>query len=512
MKWLKQKWLRLSIQERLLVVGVIGYLCLLAAYFSYSSSGWIRYTIFLLGIALAPLTPELVRHSEEHSNRKRNHVVLMVVLILLLAAGTTMVQHKDDLSNESERTHLKETVESINRRTQSLQLTKIRNDEVEDNKLHANNVRPNPLDIADGLSGAGAGFQKKADILECSVALTESRLMVHEPSLAERILRFPEDLDQRLAAYGHLKSTAVVCTNDASKELFDETLASLKEEAAYRQLTRTFKEKIVSRYMEIVSNRPDFSVARQKLRMIEDMLIPELLHHPLAGLYNHLGVLALGEEDKERAMGYFYSGLAMDRNHIPLYESVAYNEWAINHDSLTAMRYSSNGIELCETLPEVVAAEHEETLSNYAVIIRQHPDIKGEIDQRQSFVGRNFNSAKMSMQEYEKLLRPRLANLYAYTCALELQDQQAARRYAQLAYTSDTNDPDYQSTLGFVLMRFATNGDDLDQAESLFKTAEDNKSADIMTRDLVQLFRTELSDRRQFLSGDEVSTISITRH
>src|SRR5260370_28747546 len=113
--------------------------------------------------------------------------------------------------------------------------------------------------------------------------------------------------------------------------------------------------------------------------------------------------------------------------------------------------------------------------------------LKPGIEIRRGNLESRFKDASSSLEDYVMRLRPKLELLFAYTSALELQNEQAARECSSRLYSSRKNDPEYQDTLGFVLMRFAANTKELDEAENLFRAAEDNKDTEEMTKKLVQL-------------------------
>lgn len=94
-------------------------------------------------------------------------------------------------------------------------------------------------------------------------------------------------------------------------------------------------------------------------------------------------------------------------------------------------------------------------------------------------------------------MKARFELLYAYTSALELEDEKTAREYATRLYLSKKDDPEYLDTLGFVLMRFSVDGQELDEAERLFIAAKGKKDAEEMTKQLAQLHLIELEDIRK---------------
>ena len=55
----------------------------------------------------------------------------------------------------------------------------------------------------------------------------------------------------------------------------------------------------------------------RRRKALEKDLTPKLSEFPVAGLYNHLGNLAMAQGEADRALGYFYTGISSDSEHIP---------------------------------------------------------------------------------------------------------------------------------------------------------------------------------------------------
>jgi hypothetical protein len=479
-------WRGLNQNERRLLFGVVVYLGLAAVFFRWPSSV-LKYVVLVLGVFFAACVPEFARKERDG---------FKACLILLLAAGAAGVEIHKDHEDQREREELTKKLDYQTRLAEAAHLNKYRESEVRRDELSVDRTETSPRDTAYALTNSGNGFLAKAERWSLRVSLLESRLLTNNPVWASRLLAFPGDANQKIAAYeGLLKAEAI--TNVEAMRLITEVQKVLKEEADYRKLGNFFNTTMQPQYIELAEQRKnlDFPVVRQRLGQFEVTMAEQLANFPVAGLYNHLGVLAMGEGATNRELAYLYTGIARDPEHIPLYESVAYAAWTIERATWRALTYSTAGIDLCEKLPGQIEAEFKEASANYAWLLKFSPELKDDLTKRQEDLSSHFAVTKLAVNTYAKMLRDRLELTFAYTSALELQTGNAerARQYAKRLYDSDTEDPEYEDTWGFVLMRFARDRRDLAEAGRLFIEAKGHSKAEDMTGQLAPLHLAELA-------------------
>jgi len=158
----------------------------------------------------------------------------------------------------------------------------------------------------------------------------------------------------------------------------------LRREVAYRALADQFKTQFAPSYAALIKDaetqKLDLEIVRARLGEIEEALAARLSAYPLAGLFNHVGNLAMTRGDSERALGRFYTGIAIDPEHVPLYESIAYASWAINQEAPTAIRYAAAGLERSRRFLAGVKAEYEETIANYSSLTARYPALAPRLD------------------------------------------------------------------------------------------------------------------------------------
>jgi len=283
----------------------------------------------------------------------------------------------------------------------------------------------------------------------------------------------------------------------------NDLLHSLRYEAAYREIAHYFRVFVVPSYAVLIREaevqKPDLEIVRSRLGQIENTLNAQLSAYPLAGLFNHVGNLAMTRGAPNLALGRFYSGLALDPEHVPLYESIAYASWAINQEALTALKYAATGLELSLGFADRLEAEYQETTKNYAALQGQHPTLVPRLEARSHLVKQRFSFVEGKSRSFMASMRDRLELLFSYCSALELINEDRARVYARRLFESDRDDGEYQDALGLVLLRFAKDKTEIDEAEGLFKAAYDNRKSEELTRQLAALHLGELDRKRRTL-------------
>jgi len=332
-------------------------------------------------------------------------------------------------------------------------------------------------------------------------ALLESRLLTNVPSQASKVLAFPEEARQKLAAYEGLHNEPAF-TNAATIRLVHNVQEVLAEEANYLGLAEHFRVKIAPLYEALNQQSKDMDeeAVAQRLGEIEATLAQQLTNFPVAGLYNHLGNLAMAQNATNRALQHFYTGISRDPHHLPLYESIAFASWSLHHATWPALTYSAQGIDLLEKLSLLIDSEFKEASENYATLARFSPDLNVLLTKRTNQLEASFNSVRLTVTNQASALRDKLELMFAYNSALELQNEAIARDYAKRLYDSDPEDPEYEDTWGFVLLRFWHDERELDEAEKLFKKARSKAKAAGMTGQLARAHEDELQKVRRRMS------------
>jgi len=481
-------WASLSKWERRLVKGTVVYLALVAGYVWWRDSPFIKYPALALGLALVGIVPELTREKRK---------TLLIMLLGSLAIGTVGVQYKDDQTSEREREELLESVNNKN-------LTAAWNFAItaREKKFKSNDTAPDPLDVSNRLASSGGGFAMKADRLAIRVALEESRLLIATEGDAPIILGWPDTPAEKLAAYHKYKDKleSISAGADPRRPLCEAVVAVLEQEAGYRALSADFAQWGEGAYAAVnahMQNAPTPEIVAQ-LKPLELTIQEKLAQYPLAGFYNHLGVLAMGLGDRNLAMGCFYTGLTKDPEHIPLYESIAYGEWKVNQDSASAIKYAQQGLEICTSLPVEIEKEYQETLKNYTALAKDQPTLTAPLEAKRKTLEILHANIQAFDKDYVGKFESRLKLTYSYCSALEQEHHDTALAYAKELYDSDPADPEYEDNYGYVLMRFYKNTDDLDAAEKLFNTVVQMKNQpESMTTKLVQVHLADLALTRQ---------------
>jgi len=486
LKSVRTEWGKLSRNEKLLLLGVVVYVVLVGIYFRHPSA-ILKYGTLLLGLFFVASVPEVAAE---------NSLRLKVWLILLLAVGAAAMEYQKDQDDERDRLELMGKLDSQKRAIEVLRLVKYHESEHRRVERSIDRSTVSPRDEAKSLVKSGPGFLTKAERLSLRASLLESRLLTNAPSLAPQVLAFPEDAAQRLSEYDALKPVPTFTNAEAMRQIGDVEKV-LSEEATYRRLAEYFAREIAPRYQALneQSDSLDVATASQRLGEIEELLVKQLTNFPLAGLYNHLGNLAMGQGAVNRALGYFYTGIAQDPEHLPLYDSLSYAEWTFDHAAWPAIGYARQGIELSDKLPRQIEAEFNEASANYAWLLKSSPDLKNVLTARQETLQSSFNTAHAAVTNYAGVLRDHFEQAFAYNSALELQNEDLARQYAKRLNDTYPTDADYQDTWGFVLMRFARDSGEMEKAGKLLRGAEGN--GEEMTQKLVQLHLKELSELQQ---------------
>lgn len=471
---------KLTGKEKALIAGSVLYVLLVAVYLLAWPATALKYISAGIGFALLALIPELVRGQ---------HKRLLILLVAGVAVGNTAMQAKDDADKD--------------RAIAELKLEKWRDLDVKEaeRKIRVQErVYEDPIDTIRALQHSPLGFESKANRLSMRAKLEESRLLAAQPQLAERVLRFPGDAERRLAAYAAVREEGGA---RAARPAIDAVVAVLKEEAAYRAAAKYLVESIVPQYKALAGRAERGKIEPKPLleamRAIERKLDARLAAAPLAGLFNHAGVLAMGQSGGQRALGRYYQAMAADPEHVPAYESIAYASWSVNQEARTAIEYARRGLELAARYAQALAAEYAELQRNHAAVARAVPAAAAALRAQKEQASKLVDELKASFTRSSTGMVARLQLLYAYCSALELQNESAARRYARALHDADPKDPEHQDALGLVLLVFAKTPDELDEADRLLVLAGSNPKAEQMTRKLVVMHRAKVDEKRRLL-------------
>lgn len=476
-KSVSEVWTRMSAKEKWLLVGSVTYAALVFVYTLRWHSAFLKYGVATLGFALLPLMPELIREKRKG---------LLVFLVIVIAAGNTAMQILDDRSKDRAIDALKKTVEA-----QTLVTWKDLNEEEALVKLRdRDTVTETPLDSIENLKNIATGLLRKAERVSVRVALEESRFLSARPDLARQVLQLPDEPQRRLAGYQAM--------GGASPDL----LATLLEEQQYRDAAEYMAKEAVPAYERLEkamkTGQLEYAEVVARLHAIEIGLWPPLAAYPVASLFNHAGLLAMAQGERDRALGLYYLAVAADASHIPAYETIAYAAWT-RQETRSALHYAEKGLELARAYAGRLDDELGELSRNYASVVAQQPVLAPQLDRRREAAATRAAVLKDLFNAGTVTLRDKLELLYAYCSAFELQNEKEARMYAEALYRKAPEDPEYEDALGLVLLRFAKEPTELDRAEELFTRASRSTKAEQITKQLAALHLSNLDVKRRAL-------------
>ncbi len=463
---------------------------LLGAIFAYGSlllfSLWFwqrfsaaKYAVVLIGVALAAMIPELA---------SKHRLRLRIVLICVPALGAALVQFSNDRASE--------------RAIQDIEIRHDKDQAILDREARLQEeVVLDPSDAVMAVKDSGRGFRTKADRLSLRVADLEAKFMSDQPNLAARAVAFPDDPTARLQAYRNLRDNQRMSPKSGANPLpaIDEIVASLEQQVTYLNAAEFFEHEIKPQYAKIESmiqsKHLNPSQVCQSLAAIVRSI--SAAKYEVAGVYNHLGVLAMSCGHREEALADFYRGLSLDADHIPIYESLAYALWIINKDSQSALDYASMGRSVCVKEAKSLTAEFESTKRRYQELERvdianvaQLASRKQELEKRSATIDEHY-------QDFVSEMNTRLTMDYAYFSAIERTNEVEARQLMSGLLASNPQDAEYQDSMGFILMRFGKSMDDWDEANRLFREAVQNENAETMTHRLASTHLEELRMSRK---------------
>jgi tetratricopeptide (TPR) repeat protein len=429
---------------------------LVAFFWLFPKNGPVKYFVTIFGVLLAAAVPEL-------ASKQRRWI--RVLLICIPAAGIAAVQIANDRENA-------ETLNQLSEETIRKAQAHTRDMEMQNRDLLVQGT----VDSLDNIQKADGGILRKADRLAVEVFLQESQLLVKYRELRRTIVLFGDNPEKRLDGYRR------IFAQQPSPEIA--RVVRLQEaELAYRKMADIFVGDIKPQYEALrkQAGQLDSNELCGRMSAIGQSLRELLRSYSIAVVYNQLGSIALACGQKDEALGDFYTGLALDPAHIPLRESLGYALWIINQDSYSALNVASVALKIVEAEPG--AADRQ-----LAEAIRLREEIKKD-DIELSAILQDSRTAELrkfarNWDEFVLTMKDRIVNQYAYFSALQVANRSRARELMKSLFERFPDDPEYQDTWGFVLMRFYGNEGDLDEAERLFGLAVRGRKPETTTYSL----------------------------
>lgn len=462
-------------KHRRLVVAMCVYAALLVSFFSlWQSSSVAKYIVVILGVVLAALISELT---------SKDHLRARIILICAPAVGAALVQLSNDRLTQ--------------KGLRDMEIRRTKDQVILDREARLQEeVVLDPVEAVGAMDGADVGFRIKAARLSLRIANREARLIHDQPDLGGRILTFPDQPTARLQAYRSLHDYLLHSPEGRahSAPQINEIIHFLEQQYGYLTAAATFRREVKTRYLRIeVSNKAISSDVCRELADFSVRLLPVSERYRVAGVYNHLGNLAMACGWHEEAMADFYHGLSLDSEHITMYESLAYALWIIDKDSRSALTYADLGRTVCSKEAIAITAEFEEAQRLYKEAARKGPENARLIGRAGETLDRFFHNSEEMFQKAISNLKERLAMDYCYFSALELKNETEARQLMATLFASHRQDGDFQDSMGFVLMRFANTNDEWNEAKRLFKQAVQNPKSGSTTQRLASTHLEELT-------------------
>ncbi len=466
---LRESWHGLNRFQKWLAAANTAYVFLLLAYIFVWRSDIVKYALVPTGVALAATIPELAI---------KKHHVFRLTLLCIPAVAIALVQILSDRENDRKQLALSQQVAT-------LELSKFRDVVRAAEIQRREEIELDPRDTIEAIQDANKGFAIRADMLALHAASREVRLVASVPSLQSQLPAVSTDARNRLEIYRSLtnKLAPMFSVTSQSRAEIDEIILLLEAEIAYRDLAEIFVQKIRPEYAEFLSQYAGghtFDEMKSSLWGIYHRVRALVGVYDLAGLNNHLGLLAMASGHAEEGLSRFYHGYERDREHLPIYETLGYALWSVDSDADSAFKFAALGLAEADGLRSILNSEAN------ALSIPQKDVFAKLIPQWNTFI--DGMTTRLKLQ-------------YAYFGALGVQNEQIAQiaqGYARELYVSNRNDAEYQDVLGFVLMRFG-GPSELDEAKNLFEAAISNPSAERITPRLATQHAKELQDLRRTL-------------
>lgn len=489
------RWRQLPPRERILVIVVLVCYFGLVIAFTIFLEEWTpaKYLVTLCGVGLAAIIPDFV---------SGDRPLTRVFLIGAAAVGIGLVQLTNDSGNDRKLVTLSTQLQRV---SEQLAESGASQDREATNRLAEKRVRenaiPEPTQSLTVVKGAARGIQLRADRLAIRVAAMEAQLLLAHPTVATEIIGDADNLPQYLDGYVSL-GARIATSSDfpvAVADAVDDIIQQLKMQSAHVAAAKLLREVAVPKYEEIlarVARDPrEKGSACSSLSPLITQLSDASLAHPAAGLFNHIGGLALACGQRDRALGLFYIGIATNSDHVPLYESIGYALWIINNDSENAFDYVRRGLAISEKEAGALPSEFDQAIAAYEQLKRISPNTK-MVDEKLQQLRSRFDRVDRDWSVFMARMKDRLTLEYAYFGALERKNKNDVRTRMKALHDSNPEDAEYQDAMGYVLMRFADRIEDFQQAQKLFSKAAANPDAEPVTKYLAAVHQAQVPNLR----------------
>jgi hypothetical protein len=447
----------------------------------------LKYVTMLLGVMLAGAIPELA---------SKRRLAFRVFLVCVPAVGAVLVQIGSDRENENSAKQLSRQLETRNLRDVQIEIRAMEGRSRE-------SLVPAPYDTISAIKNADRGFLRKAERLAFRVVHAESELLLGQPDLMRMMVVLPTEPAARAAEYRKLilQQKFVAKTNEGMAKV----IRLLETEIAYRTIADVFLKEVSPQYLSLENRAANSGMGDaelcQRLSEISVSLRALVQVYPVAGLHNHLGSIAMACERRVEALGHLYTGLAVDHDHVPAYESLGYALWIVNDDARGALRMATEALTLSETELKALQQELADALSAYVQAGKDHPEIREISIERADELQSRLNAFEPGWVQFMQGMKDKITLQFAYFSALQLINESQARERMKTLYESAPADAEYQDGWGFVLMRFARDHSDLDEAEKQFRLAIKNSAGERITSRLASIHVQEVLKLREQLEA-----------
>jgi tetratricopeptide (TPR) repeat protein len=475
----------ISVAERCMLVALIGYSLVMIRflYLSYrgNESALTRYLVALCGLCLTLVIPEFVR---------KRRLPFRVCLMLVPTIGIGLLQTENEVR-----------IARLSRQMENAELQQIRGQEVRAREAQLiEEIILEPVSAIENGEYADEGFVIKADRLGVLVFKREARLLVDHPELANEILTAPEIPQAKLEKYQRL-----ALGDPHLMPALDPVLAPLRAQVTYLDIADFFRRQMKPKYRLLengIRSKALFAsdACNQILGMMTTLRQFAALH-PAAGLYNHIGTMVLSCGRPEEALGLFYDALAADSDHVTAYESLSFALWIFNKDSANALEFADRGLQRSLSEHNAVEEDFRAGSQLYDSFGRRRPAYALLATHMIEAERKRVPRIQGRWAKFMNDMTDRLTNDYSYFSALELKNEKEARSYMTALYMSHPAVAEYQDSMGFVLMRFATQEGELQKAEELFTAAIRNPDAAPETPRLASTHLEELQALKAKVKG-----------
>ena len=352
------------------------------------------------------------------------------------------------------------------------------------------------VSVIKGLANA-AGFRAKTDLLLTEFYYDESSRALLNPASALALLG-SADLDQRLVHYA------------ARKDEDTQKLRVLSTSILRQLRVTSFVSQEHSSFRKALNDAVVVSGSAQKRRLVAgaiDAIEQDPTLNKTASVHNLLGTLAVAVGDRERALKSYCEGYLLDKEHLPIYDSLSYALWRLNGDSYTARQYAQEGLSLVTELQIRVKDAQQKTFENLANLRGKAAADRARLQRYSDEIIQFYRERSASIEGHLAGIRDRLATNAAYYSAIEMSNKEDAERMAQEVINrtpENEKDSDYLDLLGFVKLRFATDAAGIEEAIGLFRkaqeTAQTQEQKQLAERHIALAGRTK--DLRRALVSD----------